>query len=51
MEPGNATAVVTPGRVDVWTGDQSPDRARLRAAQAAGALNAWPTKFKMTVFA
>jgi isoquinoline 1-oxidoreductase subunit beta len=36
MEPGNATAMVTPGRVDVWTGDQSPDRALLRAAQEAG---------------
>jgi isoquinoline 1-oxidoreductase beta subunit len=24
MEPGNATAMVTPDRVDVWTGDQSP---------------------------
>jgi isoquinoline 1-oxidoreductase beta subunit len=36
MEPGNATAMVTPGRVDVWTGDQSPDGALLRAAQEAG---------------
>jgi isoquinoline 1-oxidoreductase beta subunit len=36
MEPGNATAMVTPGRIDVWTGDQSPDRALLRAAQEAG---------------
>jgi isoquinoline 1-oxidoreductase beta subunit len=27
---------VTPGRVDVWTGDQSPERALLRAAQEAG---------------
>ncbi len=36
MEPGNATAMVTPGRVDVWTGDQSPDRALLRAAEEAG---------------
>ena len=25
MEPGNATAMVTPDRVDVWTGDQSPE--------------------------
>jgi isoquinoline 1-oxidoreductase subunit beta len=36
MEPGNATAMVTPGRVDVWTGDQAPDRALLRAAEEAG---------------
>jgi isoquinoline 1-oxidoreductase beta subunit len=36
MEPGNATAMVTPGRVDIWTGDQSPDRALERAAQEAG---------------
>ena len=36
MEPGNATAMVAPGRVDVWTGDQSPDRALLRAADEAG---------------
>src|SRR5262249_49162644 len=36
MEPGNATALVTPGRVDAWTGDQSPDRALSRAAQDAG---------------
>src|SRR5260370_36522403 len=36
MEPGNATAMVTPGRVDVWTGDQSPQFALLRAADEAG---------------
>jgi len=36
MEPGNATAMVTPGRVDVWTGDQAPDGALLRAADEAG---------------
>jgi isoquinoline 1-oxidoreductase beta subunit len=36
MEPGNATAMVTPGRVDIWTGDQSPDLALQRAAQEAG---------------
>jgi isoquinoline 1-oxidoreductase beta subunit len=27
MEPGNATAIVTADRVDVWTGDQSPQFA------------------------
>jgi isoquinoline 1-oxidoreductase subunit beta len=36
MEPGNATAIVTPDRVDVWTGDQAPDGALLRAADQAG---------------
>jgi isoquinoline 1-oxidoreductase subunit beta len=36
MEPGNATAIVTPARVDVWTGDQAPDGALLRAADEAG---------------
>ena len=36
MEPGNATAMVTPDRVDVWTGDQSPQFAHLRAADEAG---------------
>ena len=36
MEPGNATAMVTPDRVDVWTGDQSPQFALLRAADEAG---------------
>jgi isoquinoline 1-oxidoreductase beta subunit len=36
MEPGNATAMVTPGRVDLWTGDQSPQFALLRAADEAG---------------
>ncbi len=35
MEPGNATAMVTPGRVDLWTGDQSPQFALLRAADEA----------------
>jgi isoquinoline 1-oxidoreductase subunit beta len=35
MEPGNATAMVTGGRVDVWTGDQSPQFALLRAADEA----------------
>jgi len=36
MEPGNATAIVTPDRVDVWTGDQSPQFGLLRAADEAG---------------
>jgi isoquinoline 1-oxidoreductase subunit beta len=36
MEPGNATAIVTPERVDVWTGDQSPQFGLLRAADEAG---------------
>lgn len=36
MEPGNATAMVTPGRVDIWTGDQAPSQALQRAAQEAG---------------
>ena len=36
MEPGNATAMVTPGRVDLWTGDQSPEMALMRAADEAG---------------
>jgi isoquinoline 1-oxidoreductase beta subunit len=36
MEPGNATARVTPERVDVWTGDQSPQFGLLRAADEAG---------------
>jgi isoquinoline 1-oxidoreductase beta subunit len=36
MEPGNATAIVTPDRVDVWTGDQSPQFGLLRAADELG---------------
>ena len=36
MEPGNATARVTADRVDLWTGDQSPDNALTRAANQAG---------------
>jgi isoquinoline 1-oxidoreductase beta subunit len=36
MEPGNATAMVTADRVELWTGDQSPDLALIRAAQEAG---------------
>jgi isoquinoline 1-oxidoreductase beta subunit len=36
LEPGNATAIVTPDRVDVWSGDQSANYALLRAADEAG---------------
>ena len=36
MEPGNATAMVTPGRVDLWTGAQSPELVLTQAAQEAG---------------
>jgi isoquinoline 1-oxidoreductase beta subunit len=36
MEPGNATAMVTADRIDVWTGDQSPQFGLLRAADEAG---------------
>jgi isoquinoline 1-oxidoreductase subunit beta len=36
MEPGNATAMVTADRVDIWTGDQSPQFALLRAADELG---------------
>jgi len=36
MEPGNATAIVTPDRVDVWTGDQSPQFGLRRAADELG---------------
>jgi isoquinoline 1-oxidoreductase beta subunit len=36
MEPGNATAMVTPDRVDIWTGDQSPQFGLLRAADELG---------------
>src|SRR5437868_10338188 len=36
MEPGNATAMITADRVDLWIGDQSPDLALMRAAKEAG---------------
>jgi isoquinoline 1-oxidoreductase beta subunit len=36
MEPGNASAMISPDRVDLWTGEQHPDGALLRAAQEAG---------------
>ena len=31
MEPGNATALVTDDRVDIWIGDQSPQETRFSA--------------------
>jgi isoquinoline 1-oxidoreductase beta subunit len=36
MEPGNATVLVGDGRVDVWTGDQNPQRILRRAAALTG---------------
>ena len=36
MEPGGATAIVTPNRVDIWTGAQSPDVALRYVAEEAG---------------
>jgi isoquinoline 1-oxidoreductase beta subunit len=36
MEPGCATAIVTPDRVDLWTGSQGPDNALTQAAREAG---------------
>jgi isoquinoline 1-oxidoreductase beta subunit len=36
MEPGNATVLVTDGRVDIWIGDQSPQETRFSAAQITG---------------
>jgi isoquinoline 1-oxidoreductase beta subunit len=36
MEPGNATALVTPERVDLWVGDQSADGALRAAARVTG---------------
>jgi isoquinoline 1-oxidoreductase beta subunit len=36
MEPGNATVLVTDGRVDLWIGDQSPQETRFSAAQITG---------------
>jgi isoquinoline 1-oxidoreductase subunit beta len=36
MEPGNATALVTDERVDIWIGDQSPQETRFSASQIAG---------------
>ena len=32
MEPGNATALVTDDRVDIWIGDQSPQETRFSAS-------------------
>ncbi len=36
MEPGNATVLVTDDRVDIWSGDQSPQETRFSAAQITG---------------
>jgi isoquinoline 1-oxidoreductase subunit beta len=36
MEPGNATALVTDDRVDIWIGDQSPQETRFSASKIAG---------------
>jgi isoquinoline 1-oxidoreductase beta subunit len=36
MEPGNATALVTDNRVDVWLGDQSPQETRRSASKITG---------------
>jgi isoquinoline 1-oxidoreductase subunit beta len=36
MEPGNATALVTDNRVDVWLGDQSPQETRYSASRITG---------------
>ena len=36
MEPGNATALVTDDRVDIWIGDQSPQETRFSASQITG---------------
>jgi isoquinoline 1-oxidoreductase beta subunit len=36
MEPGCVTAIVTPDRVDLWTGSQQPDRDLLKVARGAG---------------
>ena len=36
MEPGNATALVTDDRVDIWIGDQSPQETRYSASKITG---------------
>jgi isoquinoline 1-oxidoreductase beta subunit len=36
MEPGNATALVTDDRVDIWIGDQSPQETRFSASRITG---------------
>ena len=36
MEPGNATALVTDNRVDIWIGDQSPQETRFSASKITG---------------
>ena len=36
MEPGNAVVMVADGRVDIWTGDQNPQRILGRASTLTG---------------
>jgi len=36
LEPGDATVLVTDGRVDIWSGDQNPQRLVRRAAKLTG---------------
>ncbi|MBM2812742.1 MAG: xanthine dehydrogenase family protein molybdopterin-binding subunit [Chloroflexi bacterium] len=36
MEPGNATVLVTDNRVDIWVGDQQPQRSLQNAAMLTG---------------
>jgi isoquinoline 1-oxidoreductase beta subunit len=36
MEPGNATVIVTDNRVDIWVGDQQPQRSLQHAAMLTG---------------
>lgn len=36
LEPGDATVLVTDSRVDIWTGDQSPQTVLRRAAKLSG---------------
>jgi isoquinoline 1-oxidoreductase beta subunit len=36
MEPGNATVIVTDNRVDIWVGDQQPQRTLQNAAMLTG---------------
>src|SRR5258708_10595415 len=36
MEPGNATAIVTAERAELWCGDQVPDRAHAQVSKLTG---------------